>query len=173
MNTTNNTPHWSKNPIVWLILFFPTLAVVAGFYTFYLAVESDDGLVSDDYYKEGIGINKTISADINAVDKNISGLISINFATGSIQVNFSKDIKTTLNKELSFKLVHRTIPGFDQETTLNQVDDTMLYTGTVKALPGNGGRWRWEINQGDWRISKRFLTQQQEVIVHSFPHSKN
>jgi len=169
MSTLQKKSHWYKNPMVWMVIFFPCLAVVAGFYTLFLAIESDDGLVDSDYYKQGMGINKTIGRDSIAVEKNISGLISINAQTGSIQTKFSSDIKETLAQSLTFKLVHRTIPGFDQSVTLTQVDDTMLYTGQLKPLPNSGGRWRWEIKYNDWRISERFTTRNQEVIVHSFP----
>lgn len=171
MTLTTQNPHWSKNPIVWMILFFPTLAIVAGFYTLLLAIQSDDGLVSSDYYKQGLGVNKTITADINALKKNISGLISINAGNGEIQARFSNAIKASLNNTVSFKLVHRTMPGFDQEIILNQVDDTMLYTGKVKPLSASGGRWRWEIKQDDWRVSERFTTRHKETIVHSFPYT--
>ncbi len=171
MTANTKKPHWSKNPIVWLIIFFPSVAVIAGMNLLYLAIESDDGLVDSDYYKQGLGVNKTISADLNAIQKNISGLISINSETGAIQARFSNEIKTTLKKSVNFKLVHRTIPGFDQKIILNQVDDTMLYTGKIKPLPQTGGRWRWEIKQDDWRVSKRFMTRNKEVIVHTFPNT--
>jgi len=169
MTMSVKQPHWSKNPIVWMVIFFPLLAVVAGFYTLYLAIESDDGLVDSEYYKHGMSINETIESDEIATEKNINGLININILTGSVQVRFSNDIKDTLATELNFKLVHRTISGLDQNILLTQVDDTMLYTGTLKTLPKVGGRWRWEIKVNDWRISERFTTHDQEVIVHSFP----
>lgn len=162
-------PHWRKNPIVWMLIFFPLLAVVAGFYTLYLAIESDDGLVDSEYYKHGMGVNQTIESDEMATKKNINGLISINAQTGSVQVKFSNDIKDTITSQLNFKLVHRTIPGLDQKIILTQVDDTLLYTGKLKPLPKAGGRWRWEIKVNDWRISERFTTHEQDVIVHSFP----
>ncbi len=166
MSINIKQPHWSKNPIVWMVIFFPCLAVVAGFYTLYLAMESDDGLVDSNYYKEGMGINKTIGRDLKAIEQNINGLISINSETGSIQTKFSSDINA---KTIDFKLVHRTIPGFDQNITLTRVEDTMLYTGVIKPLPKAGGRWRWEVTHDGWRISERFTTKNQEVIVHSFP----
>lgn len=165
-------PHWSKNPIVWLIIFFPTAAVLAGFNLLYLAIESDDGLVTGDYYKQGMGINKTITRDLIAIEKNISGLMSINAATGDIQARFSDTIESSLGDSLTFNLAHRTIPGLDQQTTLKKVDGTRLFIGNIKSLPNSGGRWRWEIKYDDWRISERFTTQQQEVIVLSFPSSQ-
>ncbi len=170
MFTTTQQPHWTKNPIVWMVIFFPSLAVVAGFYTLYLAIESDDGLVDSNYYKEGLGINKTIGRDLNAIERKISGLISINAQTGSVQTKFANDLNT---QELNFKLVHRTIPGFDQHITLTQVEGTLLYTGDLKPLPEKGGRWRWEITHDNWRISERFTTKIQETIIHSFPKKED
>ena len=58
MSDTPKKP-WYREFYVWLVIFFPVLAIVAGFYTLKLAIESDDGLVEDDYYKQGIEINRT------------------------------------------------------------------------------------------------------------------
>ena len=162
-------PLWYKNPIVWMVIFFPSLAVIAGFITLFIAIESDDGLVDSEYYKQGLGINKTISNDSNAIKHNISGLLSINAASGAIQAKFSDSINSKLSESIAFKIVHRTIPGFDQKVKLHRTEDTLLYVGQIEALPKQGGRWRWEIKDTDWRISERFSTKQNEVIIQTFP----
>lgn len=169
MFESKTNPGWYKNPIVWMVIFFPSVAIVAGFITLFIAIDSDDGLVDSNYYKQGLGINKVIKNDANAIALNISGLISINATTGDIQVKFSNQTQASLGSTINFKLAHRTSPGFDQETKLTQVDDTLLYTGKINALPNSGGRWRWEIKHDDWRISERFLSNNDEVILHSFP----
>ena len=66
-NRNNSTP-WHKEHYVWLIIFFPLLAVVGGIITFILAINSNDGLVVDDYYKQGLEINRTLERDQNAAN---------------------------------------------------------------------------------------------------------
>lgn len=56
-------PPWWKFGHVWLVLAGPAVVVVAGFVTLYLAVRSPDPVVTDDYYRQGIEINKTLQAD--------------------------------------------------------------------------------------------------------------
>ncbi|MBK6357531.1 MAG: FixH family protein [Betaproteobacteria bacterium] len=40
----------------------PATVVVAGFITLWMAVVSDDGLVTDDYYKQGLAVIKACRA---------------------------------------------------------------------------------------------------------------
>lgn len=46
----------------------PAVVVVAGFITLWLAISSDDGLVSDDYYKQGLTVNQRLQRDHLAGD---------------------------------------------------------------------------------------------------------
>lgn len=52
---------WYREPWPWLLMSGPAIVIVAGFYTLWLAIRSDDGLVADDYYKRGLAINQTLS----------------------------------------------------------------------------------------------------------------
>lgn len=53
---------WWKYGHVWLVIAGPAIVVVAGFVTLYLAVSRPDPVVSEDYYRQGIEINKTLEA---------------------------------------------------------------------------------------------------------------
>lgn len=61
-STTPSAPWW-KFGHVWLVLAGPAVVVVAGFVTLYIAVSRPDPVVSEDYYRKGIEINKTLEAD--------------------------------------------------------------------------------------------------------------
>lgn len=54
------SPPWWKFGYVWLILAGPAIVVVAGFYTLWLAIKTPDPVVSEDYYRKGVEINKTL-----------------------------------------------------------------------------------------------------------------
>ena len=49
--------------MVWMIIMIPFSAVVMGGVMLTLAVSSDDGLVTDDYYRKGLQINRTLERD--------------------------------------------------------------------------------------------------------------
>ena len=51
---------WWKYGYVWMFIAGPAIVVFAGFYTFWLAVTIPDPVVSEDYYQQGIDINKTL-----------------------------------------------------------------------------------------------------------------
>ena len=53
-------PPWWKFGHVWLVLAGPALVVVAGFVTLYLAIRTPDPVVTPDYYRKGLELNKTI-----------------------------------------------------------------------------------------------------------------
>ncbi len=66
MNETNPAvpnPPWWKFGHVWLVLAGPIIVVIAGFITLYLAVSRPDPVISQDYYRQGIEINKTLASD--------------------------------------------------------------------------------------------------------------
>lgn len=63
-NTLDSTVPWWKFGHVWLIMAGPAIVVVAGFVTFYIALTRPDPVVSEDYYRKGIEINKTFSKDV-------------------------------------------------------------------------------------------------------------
>ena len=54
---SNNQP-WYKERWPWILMAGPGLVIVAGVITVWLAVVSNDGLVTDDYYKQGLAVNQ-------------------------------------------------------------------------------------------------------------------
>jgi uncharacterized protein len=53
---------WWKFGHVWLVISGPAIVVIAGFVTLYIALTIPDPVVADDYYRQGIDINKTLAA---------------------------------------------------------------------------------------------------------------
>lgn len=58
---------WWKFGHVWMVVAGPAVVVVAGFITLYLAVRTSDPVVSEDYYRKGVEINKTLETDANSL----------------------------------------------------------------------------------------------------------
>jgi hypothetical protein len=51
---------WWKYGYVWLVIAGPSIVIVAGFATLWIAIRIPDPVVADDYYRQGININKTL-----------------------------------------------------------------------------------------------------------------
>ena len=63
--TTNERPArddpWWRHPLLWMVIAGPALVVVASFVTLWIAWGRPDPLVSEDYYRRGVEINRTLA----------------------------------------------------------------------------------------------------------------
>ena len=156
---------WYKNPMVWMVIFFPSLAVVAGTSTIFIALATEDGLVVDDYYKEGLQINRVIKYDRKAKELGLSAFVDTNANTGEILVSLEADSKLELQETINFRLIHRTRSGQDQFTTLSQVGSSADYRGYIRP-PVIEGRWTIQIIAKDhWRLKQNFTTKDADNII--------
>lgn len=163
-NEQQNQP-WFRNPMVWMVIFFPSLAVVAGIVTIIIAVKTDDGLVVDDYYKQGLAINQVISHDKRAKKLGLRAFVDTNSKSGEIRVSLSSDKEVELAPEITFRLIHRTRPGFDQTTVLSSVGKSFEYRGYIKP-PLIEGRWTIQLSvENDWRLKQNFTSRSAEHIL--------
>lgn len=164
-NAKMSDPRWFRNPMVWLVIFFPSLAVVAGLATVMIAVKTDDGLVVDDYYKKGLEINQVINHDRKARELGLRALVDVNTLSGELLVSLSSEKSTDWPAEVTFKLIHRTRSGEDQTTVLSRVGDSNDYRGYLKP-PIIEGRWTIQILSGEiWRLKQNFTTQTAEHLL--------
>ncbi|MCP4077873.1 MAG: FixH family protein [Gammaproteobacteria bacterium] len=164
-NTDIKDKPWFKNPMVWMIIFFPSLAVVAGTVTIFIALNTEDGLVVDDYYKQGLQINQVIRHDNKAKELGLRAFVDTNTKTGEILVSLDASGKLELQNEITFRLIHRTRSGLDQYTTLSQLGSSNDYRGYIKP-PVIEGRWSIQIlSKGDWRLKQNFTTKNADNIL--------
>lgn len=47
---------------MWMVVGGPAIVVVASFVTLWLAIRTPDPVLSEDYYQQGININRTLEA---------------------------------------------------------------------------------------------------------------
>ena len=70
MDSAQNGPPapkpWWRFGHVWLVIAGPVAVIVAGVFTTWIAVSSPDPLLAQDYYRQGIEINKRLSAQDKA-----------------------------------------------------------------------------------------------------------
>ncbi|MDD5389653.1 MAG: FixH family protein [Gallionellaceae bacterium] len=61
LDPTPNRPWW-KEPMVWMVIGLPAIAVVGSFTSYYFAARDPDGLVKADFRKEGFAVMAPSSA---------------------------------------------------------------------------------------------------------------
>jgi hypothetical protein len=130
----------------------PASAVVAGAITVWLAVATSDGLVADDYYKQGLAINREIRRDQAARDLGI--VADVESFNGVLRVRLES--RAAPPEALFARLLHPTRAGHDLRLRLAPVTAGVYETG-LPVLPA--GRWRLVLEdpRGEWRIVKEDL----------------
>ena len=135
---------WYREPWPWILMAGPAAVVVAGLVTAWLAVRSDDGLVMDDYYKEGLAINMTLGRSDTAARLGVRA--ELHLVDGGVRVRLAG----AGSGALRLQLAHPTRAGMDQRLQLTMVEPG-VYTGRLQPLLA--GRWHVLLEQGDWRLA--------------------
>ncbi|MFK5971485.1 MAG: FixH family protein [Candidatus Marithrix sp.] len=142
-----NKKPWYREPFVWLVILFPASAVIGGMITISLAISSDDGLVVDDYYKQGLEINLVLERDKMAVKLGLQA--TLNLDNNLIKVRLDKNSDYDLPDKLNLKFSHHTRSGFDKELILNRVSDDMYQNKLPELILG---KWSIQISADNWRL---------------------
>ena len=154
MKTINNNESirpWFKEPYVWLIIFFPVLSIIAGIVTIILAVQSNDGLVVDDYYKQGLEINRVLERDQSALEYQLDADINLDEEIEEIVISLTAAANFVHPENLTVSLLHATRSGMDKEVKLI-LSQGKLYRGNLPALIP--GKWYVHIQRDNWRLIK-------------------
>ena len=136
---------WYRERWPWILMAGPAIVVVAGLVTAWLAIRSDDGLVIDDYYKQGLAINQTLSRSDAAGRLGIEA--ELHLADGRVRVLLGGP---AARGALTLRLVHPTRAGMDQSVNLAAVQPG-VYEGRLRPL--QPGRWHVVLEQRDWRLA--------------------
>lgn len=138
---------WYREPWPWLLMSGPAAVIVAGAATMWIAYHSTDGLVAEDYYKQGLAINKVIAKENEAHRLGISA--SVKLMPDRLHV----DLKGEAPPALFVHLAHATRAGYDMRLRLTPVAPG-AYETELSQLPR--GRWQVIIEdpRGLWRIAR-------------------
>ena len=149
---------WYREPWPWLLMAGPAIVIVAGIATAWIAVTNEDGLVADDYYKQGLAINQVIRRETAAAELAMQARVL--FGENRVRVFLTGQ---ALPQELVLRLVHRTRAGLDRETRL-KIGANGWYEGALAVSAG--GRWNLFLEDGErnWRLTGDWDAATQESI---------
>lgn len=125
----------------------PGIVLIAGAITMWIAFASADGLVAEDYYKQGLAINRVIARE--EASRRLGITAEVRAKDGKLQVR----LRGETPEVIFVHLAHATRAGNDDRLRLSRVRGE-LYEAELPDLPA--GRWRVVIEdpQGRWRITK-------------------
>lgn len=145
---SENQP-WYKERWPWFLMAGPAIVIVAGFITLWLAVESNDGLVTDDYYKQGLAVNQRMHRDQQAASMGLHA--DLMRADLNVRLMLGADSASKAPDAVVLKLAHPTRSGQDQAVQM-RAEGTGFYSGKLSA--DISGRWLVSIEDpaGQWRL---------------------
>lgn len=152
-----NTPQllsatpWYRERWPWLLMLGPAVVIVAGFITAWLAFRSADGLVDDDYYKQGLAVNQRIHRDQAALDRGIEVDLELTGAGRELAARLREHSPQETPPVLMVRLSHPTTAGRDLVLSLVLGPDGVYRTALAEKL---AGRWVVSITDASarWRL---------------------
>ena len=131
----------------------PAAVVVAGVVTAWIAVSTHDGLVADDYYKQGLAVNQKLARLDAAAAMGLEGRLRL--GAGGAELRLGSRVGAPLPERLRLTLAHPTRAGEDRKVLLDGRDGH--YAGELPAL--GPGRWQVAIEDeaANWRLAGSML----------------
>ncbi|MBI4989137.1 MAG: FixH family protein [Rhodocyclales bacterium] len=140
---------WYRHHWPWILMAGPGVVVVAGIVTAWIAVTTSDGLVADDYYKQGLAVNQKLARNDAAAAMQLEARLRI--AVDRIELRMVSRAGAPLPSRVRVTLAHPTRGGEDQKLLL--AGEQGAYAGQLVA-PGPG---RWQVVIEDeantWRLA--------------------
>ena len=143
MSTDSPRP-WYRHIWPWLLISGPAAVLVAGAVTTWIAFASADGLVAEDYYKQGLAINKVLAREEAATRLGIT--VDVELRDEALRVRLHGQSA----EALFVHLAHATRADRDQRLRLARAADG-LYEANLEPLAP--GRWHIIVEdpQATWR----------------------
>lgn len=150
--TTDCALPWYREPWPWLLMAGPVIVIIAGMATLWLAVSSSDGLVVDDYYKQGMAINQTLQRDALAARRSYRAEARFAADGPGVTVQMGAADGEVLPDTLQLRIVHPTRAGHDGLVLLRHRGNGR-YEGVRPSL--SEGRWQLllEDQPAAWRLT--------------------
>jgi hypothetical protein len=139
----------SRNPVLWLVIVLPLLAVAGSVASLLLAAGGSDAPLPERYHWEGSQLDDDDARLAVAASRGISATLGVDAAAGQCRVV----LQGAVPAELRLTLTHATLAGLDQHVVLQRTGDA--YTG--RCAPLGQGHWWLELADADgsWLIRQR------------------
>ena len=141
---------WYREPMVWLLIALPTIAVIESFIFLGFAIVTDDGVVEDDYYRRGKEINRVLARDQAAAALGLEGAATLNPAQHMLELRLTARQAISWPEQVELKFLYATRAGLDRALILPRHAD-----GTYRApLPDlASGHWNVQLAAQGWRLT--------------------
>lgn len=148
---------WYKEPWMLLVVGGPAVVVIAAIITGFIAWQGEDKVISKDYYRHGLNINKDIYRDAKASEYKLQAKTQVDAATGKILLQLEGKTQLPSSVLLSVSTSSSTsVYEQIQKISLSQVQPGM-YEGALKMPSATDSAslalWHVQIEAADWRLT--------------------
>lgn len=129
----------------------PLIVVIAGIITAWLAIVSNDGLVTEDYYRKGLAVNQTLASSERARAMGLTAGLTLTAESATVRLSARAGRSFVPPASLRVTLSHPTRAGLDQVAVLMREGER--YAGKLH-LPASG-HWLLLIENEEaesWRL---------------------
>lgn len=126
---------WYREPWPWLLLIPIVASMIVGFSMLGVAIRTSDGLVSDDYYRQGVLYNEVKTRDDAAQQLGIVADLMIDEVTGDVVVQIEFGDAPPVDR-LNGALRHPTFARADVEFELVALRDGYFQASIATLTPG-------------------------------------
>lgn len=153
---------WYREPWPWVLIAIPGATILWSAFLIVFSFNQQVSMVEDDYYDEGMGINRELGRDIEAANLDLSA---------EVDFSGSRHIDITLNAEerrnwdvLRVQLLHPTLGDRDQSVTAQRTGKGQ-YRARIDEL--SPGRWYLDVRNGenDWRLKGEVELPREEPLT--------
>lgn len=129
-----NGKPWYREPWPWFLMSGPIIVIIAAFVSAWIAIRSSDGLVTEDYYKQGLVAGETLMRSKRAEEMGISAGLLLT-SDDRVQVRLTSRQNDERPAALNITLSHPTRAGIDQKSVLRPSGE--VFVGKLN-LPASG-----------------------------------
>ncbi len=163
-----DTTPWYRQFWPWFLIALPGMAVVAGIYTLFLAINTQDSLVMN---SSDLSIGKAkesiLAAETRAREMGLEATITIDLETGLVTAKLMANVELPAADSLRLDLSHPAFAERDQSTTLFRAmpdeSGAPTWAGHFSTVPE--GRWYVVMESGgEWRLNGVWAGESQLVM---------
>ncbi len=155
---------WYREPWPWILAAGPALAVIGGAVTAILAVTTEDGLVVDDYYRQGLAVNATMAREERARRLGVTAILQLTPRRDGVNVAVTQARGRPGRIRLTF--AHPTRSGQDQSVIL-QPGPAGGYDAALSPIRINAWQVVLEDETSGWRLAGTLPAQGERIELRA------
>ncbi len=155
---------WYKQFWPWFLISIPLASVIAGTFMIIISIDGADTLVNEDYYKEGLAINKQFDKSRKAQQLGLKATLT--FAQDKLQLSLSS--QQPITESLTIEFSHATVKAKDFNLRLQQTSEGHYFTLlSPQQLASIEGKWYLKLtpHSEQWQLKGRWFLPSDKPLI--------